>query len=109
MSSYTKAQNIEIAQSQVSKYSQYAGYFDGWIEVRIRKTIRTKLGVAFVKDELAIAKAEIRKVHRMTGNIQGEGVLFMTVWSISNQIATSVEFKDIEIIETNISLNFVEG
>jgi hypothetical protein len=45
----------------------------------------------------------------MTGNIQGEGVLFMTVWSISNQIATSVEFKDIEIIETNISLNFVEG
>lgn len=105
MSSYTKAQNLEAARSQVSHYPQYADYFDGWIEVRVCKRVKTKLGEAFEKDELAIARPEIRKVTGMDGVTR----LFVTVWSISNQCATSVEFNDVEILETPVSLNFVEG
>jgi len=105
MSSLTKAQNLSIAQSQISHLTRYDDYFDGWIEVRICKRVKTKAGVAFSKDELAIARPEIRKVTVMNNVTR----LFMTVWSVSNQYPVSVEFKDIEILEAPVSLTFVEG
>jgi hypothetical protein len=105
MSSYTKTQNLEIARSQMSRFPQYAGTFDNWIEVRVCKRVKTKAGEAFVKDALAIARPEIRKVTGMDHVTR----LFMTVWSVSNQCATSVEFKDLEILEAPVTLNFVEG
>lgn len=105
MSSLTKAQNLTIAQAQVSNLKQYEGYFDGWIEVRICKRIKTKAGTAFHKDDLTIARPEIRKVTG-TDNVTR---LFMTVWSVTNQYPVSVEFKDIEILEATVSLNFMEG
>jgi hypothetical protein len=105
MSTYTKAQTLNLAISQMACYPQYTGYFDAWIEVRVCKHIKTKLGKAFVKDELSIARPEIRKVTGMDNVTR----LFMTVWSVSNRCATSVEFKDVEILEAPVTLNFVKG
>ena len=37
-------------------YPQYRGYFDGWVKMRIKRDIRTKMGKAFLKNDITIGK-----------------------------------------------------
>jgi hypothetical protein len=50
--------NVAIAEH--AKYPQYAGYWNGpeWTVVRITGNVRTKMGVAFAKGELTIARRD---------------------------------------------------
>ncbi len=48
----------EKARTSHAQYPQYAGHWDGpeWVLVRVTRRIRTKLGVAFERGELALAR-----------------------------------------------------
>ena len=50
-----------IAAWQHSQYPQYKGYWDGpeWVLVRVTRNVRTKLGQAFTKGEIALAKPDV--------------------------------------------------
>lgn len=78
------------AASTMSRYPQYAGHFDNYRMVRIKRDVRTKMGLAFRAGEIAIAAPTARL------GIPGER--FVTVWSFSNQIDTSVRAHDVEEI-----------
>lgn len=106
MSKITKLQSLMLAQKQVGQFPQYLMYFDGWVEVKIHKAVKTKLGEAFVKNEMSIAKPEIRKVLSFNSKTPK---MFMTVWSFTNKCATSVRFEDVEILESPVTLTFVDG
>lgn len=77
--SITKRDLIAAAAEALAPYPQYADYHvgDEWVLVRVKRVVRTKGGLSFTKDEVALAKwceAEY-------GNgveILGEG---WTVWS----------------------------
>jgi hypothetical protein len=99
-------QSLDFAQKQVEQFPQYREYFDGWVEVKIHSDVKTKLGQAFVQGELSIAKPEIRKVIGIKSRTPR---MFMTVWSFINKCATSVRFEDVEILESPVTLTFVDG
>ena len=46
------------AKADHASYPQYDGYWDGpeWVLVRVTRQVKTKLGVAFVKGETALAR-----------------------------------------------------
>ena len=91
------------AAAQVSQYPQYAGHFDDYKIVRIVKQIKTKSGVAFEKDEFAIAKPVIEHFTRPNGR-RGQGI---TVWSIKRGWDVGVLRKDVDIVEglfTNVEI-----
>lgn len=71
----------QIAEVKSSIYPQYQGYWDGWVLVRVKKTIRTKMGVAFEKGDLTLMDPEI------------ECDEFVTCYSIRNDINTLIERK----------------
>jgi hypothetical protein len=68
----------EKAAARVAKYPQYVGHFDGYKIVRILKQIKTKSGIAFDKDEFAIARPVIEHFTRPSGT-KGKGI---TIWSM---------------------------
>lgn len=71
------------AAAAMSQWFQYNGRFDAMIPVRIKKSIRTKMGQAFDKSEIAIADA--------APNDDGS----RTVWSVKNTVLTRLLPKDI--------------
>jgi hypothetical protein len=78
------------AKAAMAKYPQYATHFNGYMLCRIRKTIKTKMGVAFRAGEIAIfnpGKPE-----------HGFGGLTYPVWSRTNQIDTCLPATDFEPI-----------
>jgi hypothetical protein len=79
----TEALKIEACQVHAD-YPQYAGHFDSYRLVRIKRDIRTKFGRVFQANELAIA-APFSK-----------GVEFVTVWSRVSGVDTSVRARDVE-------------
>ena len=85
----------EKAAAQVSQYPQYAGHFDEYKIVRIVKQIKTKSGVAFEKDEFAIAKPVIEHFTRPNGT-KGKGI---TVWSTRLGWDVGILRKDVDIVE----------
>lgn len=104
MSSFTKQKSLEQAKSQVAQYNQYINHFDGWVEVMVTKNVRSKLGTAFVKGDLSIAKPQIRQVV----DCEGKTRMFMTVWSMTNRCATSVPLTDITVLENNVALTLCQ-
>lgn len=83
----------DIAAAQVAQYPQYRGHFDGYRLVRIKRAVRTKLGLAFAAGEYAIAAPARPTVLPMTGS------RYVTVWSLRNGIDTSVPFWDVEEVQ----------
>lgn len=73
-----------LAASTVSQYPQYAGHFAGYEMCRVKRDVRTKMGLAFRKGEIVIGKR---------GADHAE---FLTLWSYSNRIDTSVRARDVE-------------
>jgi hypothetical protein len=80
------------AEEQVSQYPQYKGHFDNYVLVRVKKDIKTKFGLAFSKDEIALCKPDVR-VHE---NIRGNTQRMATAWSMNNRIDTSINDKDVD-------------
>lgn len=78
------------AASQVARYSQYNGHFAGYRLVRIKRDIKTKMGLAFARGEYAIGIDRDQE----PGRVRCEK--FVTVWSKRNQIDTSVRGSDVE-------------
>ena len=83
-----------IAASQVSNYPQYAGHFDNYVLIKIKKDIKSKLGISFKAGELAIAAPGVREFK----DSAGKNRKMVTAWSTRNEIDTSINFKDVEFI-----------
>jgi hypothetical protein len=74
------------AATRLAQYPQYDGYHDGpeWTLVTVRRNVKTKLGQAFVKGQVALAKHS--PAEYMNGHlVVSEG---WTVWSTSNRCHT---------------------
>lgn len=78
-----------IAAAQVAQYPQYAGHFDHYCLVLIKRDVETKMGLAFVRGEFAIA-SPVAEPSPWTSE------KFVTVWSRRNEIDTSVRSADLE-------------
>lgn len=53
----TRDELIKQANQDNAAWPQYAGLFDNYILVRLKRDVRTKMGLAFEKGEVAIAEA----------------------------------------------------
>lgn len=73
-----------LAASRHAQYPQYNGYWDGpeWTLVCIKADIKTKLGRAFFKGELALAKLD---------TLEGEAV--WCIYSRGNNANTMIALK----------------
>ena len=79
------------AHAQVAQYPQYARErFDAYVPVRVKRTIRTKAGVAFQKGDVVIANVATRETFG--------GRAYVTVWSYWTACDTSVRCADLEIL-----------
>lgn len=87
------------AAGQVAQYPQYRGHFDDYVLVRARKTIKTKMGQAFVKDELAIAYPVIYDQERIDRHGRVKPYQTIVVWSNNNRCDTHVLLNEIQILE----------
>ena len=91
----SKQELIQKAEQQVQRYPQYKGHFDDYVLVRVRRNIKTKMGLSFIKDELTIANPKIHCPE--FGPLVN--VPFVTVWSSRNAIDTSIKKKDVTFLE----------
>lgn len=82
-----------IAVAQVARWPQYAGHFDSYRLVRVKCDVKTKMGLAFARDEVAIG-IERSPTHQLYDRLGR----FVTVWSRRNAIDTSVRASDVEWI-----------
>jgi hypothetical protein len=80
---------IAKANAQMAKWPQYLGLFDDYIVVKIKTNVKTKMGLAFVKGEVTIAKPKIRNEF---------GVLGWCVYSFSNQCNTIINANKVEVL-----------
>lgn len=88
------------AEAKVAQYPQYRGHFDNYVLVRVRKRIRTKMGVAFEAGEVSIANPaeRINTDAPAFGKRKAYAGPWITVWSARNSVDTSIKKKDLEII-----------
>lgn len=91
----TKQQLIARAAAQNAKYPQYQGHFDQYILVRIKRRLKTKMGVAFEAGELAIAQASVKVADEFCFQ---PGKKFRTVYSLSNQVDTSIPESAVTVL-----------
>ena len=84
----------EDAASKHAQYPQYEGHWDGdeWYVVRLKRAVRTKMGTAFVKDELTIARDPDGR-EREVGLPDS-----VCAYSLSNRIDTWVRREWVEVI-----------
>lgn len=74
-----------------SQYPQYEGYWDGpqWRVARVRRPVTTKMGLAFDKGDIVLAK-------QSSGSLDQR--LWVTGYSWRNRVNTSVWSGDIEFL-----------
>lgn len=83
---------IAEAAAKMAPFPQYRGKFDSYILVRVKRRIRTKMGIAFDRGEIAIASAETRP--------EGPNdIICRTVWSRRNSCDTLVLERDVEVVQ----------
>lgn len=78
------------AAAQVARYPQYKDHFAIYRLVRVKRDVKTKMGLAFARGEYAIAVDQDPEPTRVRCE------KFVTVWSKRNQIDTSVRGSDVE-------------
>ena len=85
MSNYLADTIRNSAKAAHAQYPQYAGHWDGpeWILVEVTRTVKTKLGAAFVKGDISLGKVETE------GPMAGS----WTIYSVSNKVDTGVPAK----------------
>ena len=50
-------------------YAQYEGHYDGWERVRVTRDVRTKMGQAFLADDVTVGKKEESAEFRTPGYV----------------------------------------
>lgn len=56
------------AAAQVQQYPQYHDHFDKYVLARVRKNVKSKMGRAFVKDELVLARPTVYNRYTIIGD-----------------------------------------
>lgn len=79
-----------IAAARVAQYPQYGGHFTSYRLVRIKRDVKTKMGLAFTRGEYAIATEQDLTPNRVRCE------KFVTVWSRRNEVDTSIRASDVE-------------
>lgn len=81
----TKRDLIANAEAATAQYPQYRGHWDGpeWTLIRLKRRVKTKLGVAFEEGEIALATLRAAEPEYDLPEA-------WTAWSVSNRINTSV-------------------
>jgi hypothetical protein len=74
------------AAAQMAQYPQYAGHFNKYVLCRVKRDVKTKMGLAFSKGEVAICKPQ---------DWSGSSVV---VWSMRNAIDTHIPSYDVQIL-----------
>jgi hypothetical protein len=74
------------ASEQMALFPQYQGHFDNYELVEITQDVRTKMGLAFVKGEIAIAGPRTDRIFPS---------YYRTVWSMRNKVDTSIPMSAI--------------
>lgn len=82
----------EGAETTHREFPQYEGHWDGWIPVRVVRTVRTKMGVAFLAGDVSLMRPEDPKMRVIFGPRNP------TVYSFRNKCDTSVPFGSVEIL-----------
>lgn len=84
--------SLESARERTEGLPQYEGKFEDWVPVRVTREVRTKMGLAFERGEIAIAAPRSR-------NYDGWTERTRTVWSRRNEIQTTVRSTAVEDLE----------
>ncbi len=86
-----RAMLIGAAEIQMSPYPQYKGVFQSYVLAKVNRNVKTKMGVAFSKDELVICDP--------TPNYSGTQCRnYITAWSWKNKVNTSIPASSIEVV-----------
>jgi hypothetical protein len=87
----------EEAARKHAQYPQYEGHWDGdeWYVVRLKRAVRTKMGQAFEKGELTIAR-DLDDRERVGDRSQGSDSV--CAYSLSNGIDTWVRREWVEVL-----------
>lgn len=82
---------LATASAQVAQYPQYKNHFASYRLVRVKRDVKTKMGLAFARGEFAIATPKKDELPDLPSSGK-----FVTVWSRRNQVDTSVRVSDVE-------------
>lgn len=85
---------LATANEQNAAYPQYEGAFDGRVLVRFKRDVVTKMGRAFVKGQVALARPTLETIG--VGRYAGRQTV--TAYSSLNQCDTSVFATDVEFM-----------
>ena len=90
---------VAKAEDQMKKYPQYKNKnrFANTVLVKVKNLQKTRMGVAFDKDEITIAEPGIDYLPTMKKGEMME-VPVMTLWSFKNKCWTAVYPKNVEVI-----------
>ena len=84
----TLATLMASAVARCAPYPQYLGHFDGYKLARVKRTIVTKMGLAFEAGEIVIASPP--------AYLGVPGFRTITCWSVRNECDTVVKSWDVE-------------
>ena len=88
---------IVLASESMKHLQQYNGHFDDYILVRVKKSVKSKLGQSFEADEIAIARPIVYYYNRIGGKLKGNQNLTMVVWSQKVKCDTHININNIYI------------
>lgn len=90
----TREELIAQANEQNARWSQYQGYFDGFVRVTVKRDLRTKMGQAFLRGDVCIARPGVETSDEYS---RYPGTTWMSVYSFRNGIVTSIRARDVEV------------
>lgn len=81
----------EHARERTEGLPQYEGKFEDWVPVQVKRSVRTKMGLAFKRGEFSIAAPDgsFAASDPWTGRQR-------LVWSVRNGIQTAVDAEHVE-------------
>lgn len=81
------------AAEQVAQWPHYAGHFADYRLARVKRTVRTKMGLAFKRGEFVIATERMMFPESMDSDASEWTV---TAWSHRNAVDTCLKGSDVE-------------
>ena len=90
-----RAALIATAEKQVAAFPQYRGHFTGSVLGRVRRTLKTKSGIAAVAGETVLINPGSCEV---STNVRGATHAYVTFWSSRNGVDTSIRCADMEVL-----------
>lgn len=92
-----------LAYNQINDSLEITDFFDTWKLIQVTEPMKTKLGIAFDKDEISIAKPEIKRGIDSLGNLKDT----VAVWSFKNQKVALVPSQYVTVLEGEFSQNYI--